>query len=255
MASQERFGYEWGKYHEMDPNYEGQFARWVHPLVKEDFHKKRVLDAGCGMGRNSFWAVRWGAREVVGFDFDERSVAAAEKTLSGFGNARVEFRSIYEIEWENEFDIAFSIGVIHHLKNPQQAIENLARALKPRGVLLVWVYSKEGTEWFLWFLDPLRKNITSKLSVEGVHLLAYLFSVPLWFLVKIFRGPTAYLKQLAGFSFWHIHSIVFDQLIPEVANYWTKEEAKALLSEEDFQEVHVFRPPTNMGWTVIGIKK
>src|SRR5437879_4771872 len=106
MASAERFGYEWQKYNSIDPNYALQFRRWVGPLAENDFHGKRILDAGAGMGRNSYWALKWGAGSVVAFDFDERCVAAARRNLAGYARAKVLFKSIYDLNWENEFDLA-----------------------------------------------------------------------------------------------------------------------------------------------------
>jgi len=255
MASEDRFGFEWRRYSKICPDYELQFTQWVHPLRPEDFKGKKVLDAGCGIGRNSYWSIKWGAREVVAFDFDQRSVSEAKNNLSQFPNARVEFSSIYDIRWDNEFDLVFSIGVMHHLKKPKVAIVNLAKSLKSQGKLLIWVYSYEGNEWIVRFIDPIRKRITSKLPVGLVHSLSYFFSVPLWVFVKLFNGPTLYLKQLSKFEFWHIHSIVFDQLIPEVVNYWKKDEVLELFKDIDFLKIEAYRPLNNCGWTIRGIKK
>src|SRR3989338_10853098 len=115
MSSQHRFGYEWDRYSRMTSDYEPQFRNWTHPMTPEDWKGLRVLDAGCGMGRNSYWPMRWGAASVTAFDYDERSVARAQETLKEFPNARVLFSSIYDIKWKNEFDVAFAIGVIYNL--------------------------------------------------------------------------------------------------------------------------------------------
>ncbi|KKR75681.1 MAG: hypothetical protein UU20_C0048G0005, partial [Parcubacteria group bacterium GW2011_GWE2_40_8] len=230
MSSEKRFGYEWNKYSFMNSVYEGQFKGWIYPLTSGDFKGKIVLDAGCGMGRNSYWPLNWGAEKVVSFDYDKRSVEAARKVLSKFSNSEVMFKSIYEIDWRNYFDITFSIGVIHHLNNPSLAIDNLVKSLKPGGVFLAWVYSLEGNEWIVRFVNPIRKYLTSKLPLALVHLLSYFCSVPLWIHIKFFNKKNEYLKQLSDFKFWHIHSIVFDQLIPDVANYWSKKEIAELFN-------------------------
>jgi len=255
MSSPERFGFEWNRYREIEDNYELQFRRWIMPLTERDFAGKKVLDAGCGMGRNSVWSLEWGAAELVAFDFDERSVSVAKQNLSRFPNARVLFRNIYEITWENEFDLVFSIGVIHHLEDPDRAVKNLVRAAKPNGRVLLWVYSFEGNEWIVRFVNPIRKLFTSRLSLPLVHAMGYLVSVPLWLLVKRFHGPSRYLAQLSKFSFRHIHSIVFDQLIPRVANYWTRDQALSLFHSSDIKDAYVYRPANQMGWTVIGRKR
>ena len=54
------------------------------------------------------------------------------------------------------FDIAFSIGVIHHLKDPKIAVENLFNSLKEGGTLIIWVYAKEGNENYIRLLKTLR---------------------------------------------------------------------------------------------------
>ncbi|GAG41092.1 unnamed protein product, partial [marine sediment metagenome] len=88
-----------------------------------------------------------------------------------------------------------------------------------------------------------------------VHFISYFLSIPLWVFIKIFKGPGLYLKQLSGFKFWHVHSIVFDQLIPKIANYWRQQQAKSLLADfdnlKDIQIYHI----NNNSWTVIGKKK
>lgn len=254
MSSQNRFGYEWDKYSWVTEDYEKQFLNWTSPLQPSDWVGKRVLDVGCGMGRNSFWAMKFGATAITAFDYDERSVERAQKTLDVYPSAHVSFRSVYDITWENEFDTAFSIGVIHHLKDPERALKNMVRALKPGGELLVWVYGYEGNEWIVKYVDPVRINITSKLPVGLVHFLAYFCSIPLYLFVKVRKGPSAYLKQLSTFNFWHVHSIVFDQLIPDVAHYWKKDEVRALIQGLPLTDVDVSAPPNKSGWILTANK-
>jgi len=254
MSSEHRFGYEWDRYSRMTSDYERQFRNWTHPMRPEDWKGLRILDAGCGMGRNSYWPLKWGAASGVAFDFDERSVGRTQETLKDFPNAHVLFSSIYDIQWKNEFDIAFSIGVIHHLAEPRRALSRLVDALKPKGRLLIWVYSYEGNEWIVWYVDPVRKVITSKLPPVLVHTLSYLFSIPLYVFLKIMRGPSAYLRQLSSFDFWHIHCIVFDQLIPDIANYWRRDEVRALADGLPLADVRVEATPEGTGWILTAKK-
>ncbi|TSC96018.1 MAG: putative methyl transferase [Parcubacteria group bacterium Athens1014_10] len=253
MASEKRFGYEWQKYHQMDSNYEIQFKKWISPFSQEVFKDKKVLDAGCGMGRNSYWLLKYGAKEVVGFDFDQRSIAAARKNLSSFSNVKIEFRSIYNLPLENEFDIAFCIGVIHHLENPQLAIKNLIKAVRPGGLILIWVYGHESNEGIVKWINPLRIHLTSKLPLPILHLLTYCFSLPFWIFLKLFPQKSPYLKQVSRFKFFHLHSIIFDQLLPKIANYYKKDEACHLLAEQGLKNVGIFHCNQN-SWTVYGYK-
>ncbi|MEK7590062.1 MAG: class I SAM-dependent methyltransferase [Patescibacteria group bacterium] len=254
MTSTERFGYEWNKYSHMDPIYESQFRNWIGKLTPNDFKDKNVLDVGCGMGRNSYWALKYGARYLTAFDADQRSVDATKNTLKDFDNAKVLFKNIYDITWNKEFDFVFSIGVVHHLEHPKIALKHLVQALVDGGTLLVWVYGYEGNEWIVRYVNPIRKFITSRLPVGLVHVLSYICSVPLWMFVKIFKGPSAYLKQLSSFQFWHIHNIVFDQLIPEVANYWRIDEVEELFKVIGLKNVDVYAPANKSGWIIVGKK-
>jgi SAM-dependent methyltransferase len=252
-GSAERFGYEWSNYSRIIPDYETQFLKWVYPLEKKDFKGKKILDAGCGTGRNSFWPLIYGAKELTAFDYNPKTVGVAKKNLSRFENCRVLYNSIYALDYQDEFDISFSIGVIHHLEHPKEAIKSLVRATKPNGIVLIWVYGYEGNEWIVRYINPIRK-ITSRLPVKLTHLLAYFFSIPLYFYVRAFKQNNNYLKQLSKFRFWHIQCIVLDQLIPKIANYWKKQEALNLFGSQGLTNINIFRVNDN-SWTVIGQKK
>jgi SAM-dependent methyltransferase len=251
-GSSDRFGYEWKKYNKISLDYEKQFLKWVYPLTQKDFKNKKILDAGCGIGRNSFWPLKYGAEEVVAFDYDTATLNSAKKNLGNFENCKIFHGSIYNIPYENYFDISFSIGVIHHLEKPLEAISSLIKATKKNGIVLIWVYGYENNEFIVKYLNPLRK-ITSRLPPKITHLITYLFSIPLYFYLKLFNQKRDYFKQISRFKFWHVHSICFDQLLPKIANYWTKSQALELLERFNLKNIKIF-PVNNMSWTVIGTK-
>ena len=62
------------------------------------------------------------------------------------------------------------------------------------------------------------------------------------------------LRQLKEFKLWHIHSICFDQLLPRIANYYRKDEARKLLVDVGLQNVEIYQCNGN-SWTVIGVKR
>ena len=87
-GSPDRFGYEWNAYAEILPQYEEQFRRWTVHLTPQDWRGKSFLDVGCGMGRNSFWPMQYGARVGCAVDIDERSLAGRAATWRRFRRSK-----------------------------------------------------------------------------------------------------------------------------------------------------------------------
>jgi SAM-dependent methyltransferase len=252
-GSPERFGYEWGEYAEMRPEYEEQFRRWSVPLEPKDWQGKSFLDVGCGMGRNSYWPASYGASEGLAIDVDPRSLASARRTLSKFATVRVDERSAYEIAERDRFDIAFSIGVIHHLEHPEQALAGMVQAVKPGGRVLIWVYGLENNRWLVSFLDPLRKALFSRMPIGLVHHLSVYPTALLWLGLRLGIGRIAYFNLLRGFTFRHLRSIVFDQMLPKIANYWPRETVERQLRERGLENIET-RWVNEMSWAAIGTK-
>jgi len=247
-----RFGYEWQIYSRLDKNYEEQFINWIHPFNKAGFHSKDVCDAGCGMGRNAYWALKYGAKSVLAFDAAQGSVVSAKNTLKEFPNAQVELLDIYRLNRPNSFDICMSIGVIHHLEHPRKAVESLVYALRPGGQLIVWLYGYEGNELYVnlfRLIHPVMKRIHPGI----VHGLTYLFSIPLFVLIKAWPFQSEYIQRIRKFSFPHLHSIVFDQLLPRISKYYKRSEVEALFYDVGLGSIQI-EHNSNYSWTVIGVK-
>jgi 2-polyprenyl-3-methyl-5-hydroxy-6-metoxy-1,4-benzoquinol methylase len=219
-GSPERFGYEWHSYSEVLPEHEEQFRRWAIHLTPEEWRGKTFLDVGCGMGRNSYWPLSYGAAECVAIDVDPRSLTSARRTLANFSNATVQNMSAYDIEYRNRFDIVFSIGVIHHLEFPERALQAMVAAAKPGGRVLIWVYGLENNKWIVYFLTPIRKALFSRLPIGFVHHLSLYPALMLWLALRLGLQQIEYFRMLRKLSFRNMWSIVFDQMLPKIANYW-----------------------------------
>lgn len=250
-GSPDRFGYEWNEYAEMRPEYEEQFRRWTVHLTPKDWRGKKFLDVGCGMGRNSFWPMVYGAASGVAIDVDKRSLAAARRTLAKFPTVRVEERSAYDIPADSGFDIAFSIGVIHHLEHPKVALRAMTNSVAPDGQVLIWVYGLENMRWIVSVLSPLRNAMFSRLPIGIVHHLSIYPTAALWLVLKLGFGRLPYYQLLRGFTFRHLRSIVFDQMLPKIANYWSKETVEELLREAGLTDIRLAWV-NEMSWSAIG---
>jgi SAM-dependent methyltransferase len=252
-GSPDRFGYEWATYADILPVYEEQFRRWTPHLSPPDWRGATFLDVGCGMGRNSYWPMTYGAAGGVAVDLDPRSLAAARRNLARFPTLEIHETSAYNLPFEKRFDIAFSIGVIHHLEFPTRALTAMVRAVKPGGRVAIWVYGRENNRWLIRFLNPVRSAMFSRLPVAWVHHLSFYPTVLLWLLLRAGLRPISYFRLIATFSFPHLRSIVFDQMLPRVANYWSHDEVDALMREAGLQDI-TLDWVNEMSWAAIGTK-
>ncbi len=94
----------------------------------------RVLDAGCGSGRNMLELARLGS--VTGVELSDTSVELARQR----GVGEVIEGSVLEMPFaDDSFDLAVSLDVIEHLEDDLAALRELRRTVAPGGSLLVTV--------------------------------------------------------------------------------------------------------------------
>src|ERR671939_1854861 len=95
-----------------------------------------VLDAGCGVGYGSAFLGEV-ARRVVGVDRDEPAIAYAR---ARYGGPNVEFRvgDVLALGFpDTSFDAVCSFETIEHVDDADAFVAEIARVLRPGGVLVV----------------------------------------------------------------------------------------------------------------------
>ena len=232
MGSPDRFGYEWNHYAEILPESRQQLQRWLGPITLESFQGKSVLDVGCGMGRNPYWILKAGAARLLAVDYDARSVSAAKKNLTGFPQAQVERKSVYELDPKDTglFDRVTNIGVLHHLADPPAALQHLWKCVSPGGELIVWVYGKNGNRWIIPFIR-VAQFFGSRLPLPFVHLIASVLAAVVWLGIRIAPMSTEYYRFIRRLRFKNLTSIVFDQMIPHIAHYWSEKDIRLMTDQ------------------------
>lgn len=146
----------------------------------EELRGKRVLDAGCGMGRFAEVAMQAGA-EVHAVDLSA-AVEAAQKNLAGKGNITFYQGDILNLPFaEGTFDYIYSIGVLHHTPSTKRAFLSLVPLLRPGGRISIWVYS---TKLRLMIGAEIMRPITSRLP-KPLLLKICRVAVPLYAVHKI----------------------------------------------------------------------
>ena len=129
----------------------------------------------------------------------------------------------------------------------------MVRAAKPGGRVLIWVYGLENNRWIVSLLDPVRKALLSRLPIGFVHHLALYPTAVLWLLLRFGFGSIAYFRLLRQFSFRHLRSIVFDQMLPKIAHYWPRETVDRMMREQGLCDVRLIWV-NEMSWSAIGTK-
>lgn len=258
----ESFAYEW-KYIYKENNYEKQnFFHFLSPFLKEESLKeKKTLDIGCGSGRFTKWAALSGTEVSFGSDLGETVEVAYEMTKD-LPNACIVQADIYHMPFSETFDIAYSIGVLHHLPQPKQGFLSLPKTIKKDGQFLIWVYNRRNNARALYFYEPLR-DFLKKLPKPLLFKLCYIPGAVVH-LINLFGKllETIGLKNLAGklpfayyahFPFNMKLNDAFDVLATPKSNYYRVEEVKKWFSDAELKDINAYEHP-EAGITCIGTK-
>jgi len=109
-------------------------AMWKQAGLRDGM---RVLDLGCGPGVVSCTlAAELPTGRVVGADLSEELLAKAQETkdLLGLANVTFERANVYELPFaDGSFDFVYARLVFQHLRDPELALAEIKRVLKPGG--------------------------------------------------------------------------------------------------------------------------
>jgi len=127
----------------------------VEPHLRDfaEFHYwrgKRVLEIGCGMGWDAVEFAKHGAH-YVGIDISQESVDLAKQQFKVY-DLDGEFHVIDSADSEalkqlGEFDLVYSMGVIHHYPDIQGIINNIYHNVATDGEFRFMVYAKNSWKY------------------------------------------------------------------------------------------------------------
>lgn len=230
------FEFEWQKHSEVLAEHEKEFLHVLGDVLPTNKIKgKIILDAGCGQGRFSYFLHKYGATTVVAFDLGEQTLLA-QKNLIGKGNVHVVQTSIYNAPFKPVFDLIFSIGVIHHLPEPEKGFRTLYELLKSNGRIFIWVY---GHSSIIPVIRCLRK-FTLKRSIKFNRVLGFFLAIPLYVSNQLYNllkiiPICGKIAQLIPFHMYHdrgfsnIWTISFDKINSGIAVYYKREDLQGWL--------------------------
>src|SRR5262249_9600703 len=112
---------------------------------------------------------------------------------------------------------------------------------------------REGNRWLVVLLDPLRRAVFSRLPIALVHHLSLYPATILWLGLRLGLRPSKYFDLLERFDFAHLRSIVFDQMLPRIAHYWSRDEVIKLMTGAGLEDIRV-ASVNEMSWSAIGTR-
>jgi SAM-dependent methyltransferase len=249
------FSYEWQRFrHTQLDSFTGRHdtrdrlqASLNFPL--EALRGKRVLDAGCGMGRFAEIIHHYGG-EYVGLDYSF-AVDAAHENVGHLAGVHLLQADIFRLPFADDtFDVVMSLGVLHHTPDPRRAFASLPRVLKAGGRLTVTVYDAGNKVYVL--NSRFWRRFSTRLPKRALHVLSYA-AAPLYYLWTL--PVLGWLLRTAAFISlerdwrWRVLD-TFDWYSPRYQSWHTHHEVFGWFKENGFERIEVLAPSVSQ----IGIK-
>jgi len=248
------------KYHSEIDDYWGSLEMLkdiVKPFDLNLVKNKIICEIGVGSGRILKNLIKLSPKKIYAIDPSE-AIEIAKKNNEG-SEVEILFKKIsgQMINFKNEIDYIFSLGVIHHIPEAEIVCKKIYESLKPKGKFVIWLYGKEGNELYLFIFNNLRK-ITRFMPDKLLNL----FSIFLNLLLSIYIFFCKYLNLplrnyilnvIKKCSFEKRKYIIFDQLNPSYSKYYTRKDVETLLSKSGFNKFEIVNRH-QYSWTAIAEK-
>lgn len=251
------FGEQFHIFRDIDGNFgsEKMFRDNIFPFNPEKIKNKVIMDVGSGAGKILKNILRFYPKKIYSIE-PSNAINIAKKNVK---SNKIKFLKIKaeKIFFKRKIDIAFSIGVIHHIPNATVVLHKIYEALKPNGQIILWIYGYENNEKYIFFSNLLRRLCLLLPDTFLVFLstILNLLCYPYYILCKIFNMPLKEYFSNVFFkcSFKKRTLMIFDQLNPSYVKYYKKKDIKILLKNLIFKSV-IFHNRHNYSWTVIATK-
>jgi SAM-dependent methyltransferase len=205
---------------------------------------RRLLDAGVGAGRFAERAASKGA-EVFGVDLTN-AVDAAYRNIGERERIHLIQADIFALPFRADtFDLAYSIGVLHHTPDPAAAFRSVADVVRPDGRLAVYLYSRYG---IAHRMSDVVRPATTRLPLSVMWALSAA-AVPLYYVYRVpVIGKIANLalpismepdwrwRWLDTFD-WYTPKYQFNYLYPEIFRWY---------QDAGFHELEILGDPVRM---------
>ena len=149
-----------------------EYAPWMPKIMEFHLHHgENLLEIGSGMGTDLAQFAKNGAN-VTDVDFAITHLEHAKSNLSARSlPGKFILQDAEKLPFEdNEFDLIYSNGVIHHTPNTLAMISEIYRVLKPGGKIIIMVYAVNSLHfWYqiVWILG-IKQNLFDSFSIGEI---------------------------------------------------------------------------------------
>ncbi|HEX7793037.1 MAG TPA: methyltransferase domain-containing protein [Vicinamibacterales bacterium] len=205
---------------------------------------RRLLDAGVGAGRFAERAASKGA-EVFGVDLTS-AVDAAYRNIGERERVHLIQADIFALPFRADtFDLAYSIGVLHHTPDPAVAFRRVADVVRPGGRFAVYLYSRYG---IAHRMSDVIRPVTTRLPLSVMWALSAA-AVPLYYAYRLpVVGTIANLAlPISMERDWHWRWLdTFDWYTPKYQFKYLYPEIFRWYQDAGFHELDIFGDPVRM---------
>lgn len=249
----------------MSCDFKENFLNYISPLKPEFFKGKFGLDAGCGFGRHLYNAALFGAK-MVGMDFSD-AIESSRKNTQMLKNVYLVKGDIYNPPFtDNAFDFIYSIGVLHHLPDPEKGFQSLLRFVKKGGAIFIWVYSdtRKITNALLGFV----RIFTTRMPFAILKAVCFISAVLDYLIISSFKllAKSRFLNKVIEkitfdriklymrYPFQVAYADWFDRLSAPIRFYYSADGLRGWAKRAGLKNV-VISPTGKYGWRLYGEKE
>lgn len=121
----------------------------------------RVLDVACGTGEfERLLLERNPTQKITGIDISENMLSVAKEKYQTYPNVEFHQASVHSLPFASQsFDLVVSANAFHYFDEPEVALAEMKRVLKPNGKLVILDWNKDYPicricDWILQVFDP-----------------------------------------------------------------------------------------------------
>lgn len=259
------FGAEWSRFDHADvaeDELRREFDVYFRHVDPAGLAGAQVLDVGCGTGRWARFVAPVAARLVL-VDAASEALDVARRNLAGFENCEFHHTSVDRLPVpDGSMDLVYSLGVLHHLPDPEAGLRACARAVRPGGRLLVYLYYRFDMRpaWFraVWRASDLLRRGIARLPFDlrraVADVLAFTVYLPLARTARLLRrrGVDVSGLPLASYadrSLYWLRTDALDRFGTRVEHRFTRDEIVAMLTRAGLEEPRFVEDAAF--WTVV----